>query len=386
MGLTVQKILAATYPALLARYRLPQRMLWAAFCLRFCRTERLGYHARRCPHGHVESVHYNSCKHRSCPQCAWLSVERWMAQQQERLLACEHFHVVFTLHKELRPLWRWNVREFGRLFFDAARGALLELLADPKYLGAKPGILMALHTWNKQLVLHPHIHALVTAGGLDDEGCWRRTRKKWLLPRRVLTRKFQGKLRALLLSALDNDRLRLPPDHSSARIRSLLNRLGRLHLNVKILESYQNGQSVVKYLARYLRGGPLSNRRLVCFQDGQVTFRYRDSRELDVNGRNKQKTITLPVMKFLLRLLQHVPPRGFTMVRRAGLYANSNGDLLTASRELLGSTWKPSRAQTSWCHDADAAMRCPVCGSELICQRIPRNSRSPPRRTRPVFS
>ena len=114
--------------------------------------------------------------HRSCPQCAYLQTERWLAFQQARLLACDHYHVIFTLPHELNPLWLANVSVMTSVLFQAVRDTLGILLADPKHLGAQPGIMAALHTWSQTLVLHPHVHCLVTGGGLTPAGQWRAVR------------------------------------------------------------------------------------------------------------------------------------------------------------------------------------------------------------------
>jgi hypothetical protein len=381
MGLTIQNVLHAAAESLLSTYRLPYYVRRAVFLLRHCRTARLGGHVRRCPHGHVESVHYNSCKHRTCPQCSWMQIERWLSVEKERLLRCPHFHVVFTIPSELRTLWRYNRKTFGTLLFQTASQSLMELLADGKYLGARPGLLLALHTWTKRLTLHPHIHALVTGGGLNEEGQWKSTRTKWLLPKRVLMHKYRGKLRALLLAALEQGKLRLPPDVRESQVRGLLNRMGRLRMNVKILERYDHGQGVTTYLARYLRGGPIANRRLVSFQDGDVTFRFLDRRQTDTEPQMKLERI--PVLRFLLRYLQHVPPKGFQMVRRYGLYANTKTDALNAARRQLSQPKWSTPPRPSWAELLERlgvreGTRCPVCGSEWIWEPLEGLIRSPP--------
>ncbi|MGB6043209.1 MAG: transposase [Pirellulales bacterium] len=375
MALTIQDVLRRYSESFLTSQRVPGFMRQAVWRLRDCRTARMGFHVRRCPQGHVQQTYFNSCKHRSCPQCGWMQTERWLAVEKERLLRCSHFHVVFTIPAELRTLWRWNRAEFGKLLFRASAESLQELLADPKYLGARPGMLLAQHTWTKRLALHPHIHALVTGGGLTHDGRWLSTRARWLLPQKVLTAKYRGKLRALLLASLTRGTLRVPAGQSAAQMRGLLNRLGRQHVNVKILERYEHGVGVATYLARYLRGGPLSNRRLVSLRAGQVTFRYLDRRRVDVAGRPTQQFAQLPVLDFIQAYLQHVPPQGFTTVRRYGLYANNKvAELNVARAELKQPAWqKPERP--SWADllekmDSSEPARCPVCCAELVCQRI----------------
>lgn len=222
----------------------------AVWALLACRTAVLGGHVQRCPDGHFERVWYNSCRHRLCPQCAWLQVERWLARQQVRLLACDHYHVIFTMPDELRGLWLVNGRPMTNLLFATVHETLAQLLGDEKYLGACPGLLAALHTWSQTLVLHPHLHCLVTGGGLTDAGQWRPVRNGFLLPVRVVMALFRGKLLAALRQGLAQGQLRLPEGRSPQQMANLLNQLGRTKWNVHIRERYPHGTGVLIYLAR----------------------------------------------------------------------------------------------------------------------------------------
>ena len=304
MGLTVQQIFQQYFSGVAKGLRLPRSMWRAANAVRRCKTPALGIHRVRCPDGHVQRLAYNSCRHRFCNQCAPLRREKWYAGWAARLLNRPHHHVVFTVPHELNPLWQYNRKRFAEALFAAATKALLELLADPKYLGARPGLLAALHTWSQSLAIHVHLHVLVTNGGLTAQGRWRDCVKSCLLPRKVLMIVFRGKLRAELLQALSRDQLRLPPDLTAAQLRGQLNRLGRQTLNVKILERYEHGAGVVRYLARYLRGGPLANGRLLSVSDRQVRFRARRS-----NGDACDGEVRLTLPEFFRRLLQHVPKK-----------------------------------------------------------------------------
>ena len=163
---TLQTIFQNAFPAYEALHPLPAHVRKAARAIMQCRTAALGGHVQACPDGHMSRIWYNSRRHRSCPQCAYLQTERWLALQRARLLACDHYHVIFTLPHALNPLWLANVPLMTTLLLQAVRDTLCTLLADPKYLGAQPGILAALHTWSQTLVLHPHVHCLVTGGGL----------------------------------------------------------------------------------------------------------------------------------------------------------------------------------------------------------------------------
>lgn len=205
----LQQLLDAHYPTFAETHPLPAYVRDAVHSLRSCRTAALGGHVQACPDGHIERVWYNSCRHRFCPQCAQLQVTQWLERQRARLLACDHYHVIFTLPRELNALWLANVRELANGLFHAAWDTLSELLGDPKYLGATPGMIAALHTWGQTLVLHPHLHCLVTGGGLAGD-TWRAVRNGYLLPARVGMPMFRGKLLAALHTVLDAGQLSLP--------------------------------------------------------------------------------------------------------------------------------------------------------------------------------
>ena len=136
---TLHTIFQDAFPAYEQTHPLPTHVRKAARAIMQCRTAVLGGHVQACPDGHMARVWYNSCRHRSCPQCAYLQTERWLALQQARLLACDHYHVIFTLPHDLNPLWLANVPVMSTLLFQAVRDSVVELLADPKYLGAQPG-------------------------------------------------------------------------------------------------------------------------------------------------------------------------------------------------------------------------------------------------------
>ena len=275
---TLQTIFQDAFPAYEQRHALPAHMRRAAHALMQCRTAALGGHIQACPDGHVSRVWYNSCRHRSCPQCAYLQTERWLALQQARLLACDHYHVIFTLPHELNPLWLTNVSVMTSLLFQAVRDTLGTLLADPKYLGAQPGIIAALHTWSQTLLLHPHLHCLLTGGGLTPAGQWRAVRNGFLLPARVVMTVFRGKMVAAIRQTCARGAFALPEAMRPQQLFNLLNRLGhprQTKWNVRIMERYRHGAGVVTYLARYLRGGPIKNARLVAWDGERVTFSYR---------------------------------------------------------------------------------------------------------------
>lgn len=168
---TLQQVLRAGFTQFAATYGLRSSVIRWAYSVMVCRTSALGGHVWRCPEGHEQRIVWNSCKHRACPQCTGVDRERWL-DRMRRLLAldCGYHHVVFTLPHELNELWRWNRSWFAYQVLSASRETLLQLLGQRRWLGALPGIVLSWQTWGRNLIVHPHVHALVTAGGWTPSG------------------------------------------------------------------------------------------------------------------------------------------------------------------------------------------------------------------------
>jgi hypothetical protein len=261
MAATVQAILNAAFPAYAATHRLPLYVHRGVSVVRRCRTGELGRNARKCTAGHVLDVRRNSCRHRACPQCGWRRAENWLQRWQARLLPTTHFQVIFTVPSELHILWRWNRKLFADTFFHVVRDTLFALLAEERHLGARPGLVMALHTWGSALPIHVHLHALLTAGGLAADGRWMATRPDFLIWGPLLRDTFRKNLLAALRGLLNQGIWDLPPSLNAAGAHALLDELGKTPWHVRIEPPYASGNGLVVYLARYLRGGPIKNHR-----------------------------------------------------------------------------------------------------------------------------
>jgi hypothetical protein len=365
---SLQQIFDAHFDAYAASHRLAPREARAARCIRGCFTEAMGAHVLTCPAGHYERVQPHACRHRSCPRCAQAARARWVDAEFDRLLPCAHFHVVFTLPHELLALWEFNRSALAQLLFDCARSSLLALLADERHLGATPGLLMALHTWGRTLSRHPHVHCLVSAGGLDAAGAWRATRAGWLLPLEPLRRLFRGKLLGALWARLRNAQLALPSTTDARAWRNTIRMLWRRHFNVQICPPYDHGRGVVLYLARYAKGGPLPAERRLQLVSGSVRLDYTDHRDA------RTKTLVLDPDEFIARVLWHAAPRGSHTTRHAGLYSSSRAAQHRAARiALLDHSTHDRWPRTSPPHASPPAL-CPVCRSTL--QRMQRQRSS----------
>ena len=330
-----------------------------------CRTAALGGHLRACDRCDRRQYAYHSCRNRHCPKCHADQTQRWLERQRARLLPCPYFLATFTLPAELRPLARSHQKLVYGLLMRCAAEALLKLTADPRHLGARPGLLAVLHTWTRAMAYHPHVHLLVTAGGLSrHDRTWVPARRPhFLAPGRALSLLFRAKLRdALRHAGLAHH---APPE--------VWRKSWVVHL-----QHAGSGEKVLDYLARYVFRIALVNSRLERFEKGQVTFRFRDGRTA------KTKHCTLAAPTFIARFLQHVLPRGFSKVRHYGLFSPSHQPLLdTARAELLASpatapapapVVAKATAVTLHSDPAEHHTRCPFCGVGVmrIIDTLPR--------------
>ena len=245
-----------------------------------CRTAALGGHVLECPQCGHRQISYNSCGNRHCPKCQATASARWLEAQAADLLPVPYFHVVFTLPSDLGPIALHNPRRVYGLLMQAAAETLIELAADPKHLGAKVGVLMTLHTWGQKLDLHPHVHCVVTGGGLSlDESHWVVGSDHFFLPERVLGRVFRGKFLAGLHTAFRRGKLRFPgklaawptQDSSTICCRNRANQLGRV-----CQATMGRTRDCLELPGSYTHKTAISNRRLLSLEDGQVAFRWKD--------------------------------------------------------------------------------------------------------------
>jgi hypothetical protein len=375
-------VLAVAARGYFARHAAPPVVRDACRAIRSCRTAALGGHVKRCEKGHVLRAWYNGCRNRNCPRCACGRVRKWLERQVQTLLGCAHHHIIFTIPHELNVLWLQNYRVMADALFVAARDALFELSADPRYLGALPGAILALHTWGQQLVLHPHVHCLVTAGGVA-EGRWIESRRVSMLPAEPLKELFRGKFLYAVRGLALRGQLELPHGWGSGDVYRLCQSARHKRWNVHVCDRYSNPVGVLNYLGRYLNGGPISEKRLLSFEDDVVSFEYKDYRDTDGGGRAKVKVLRLSASEFVTRFLRHVSPKSFHLVRGYGLYRSggTTEELRQQVRAALPITPEQHAQLTS--HPGDdhpteaIAEVCPYCGSLVYVLEYPRGAPLP---------
>jgi len=300
-----------------------------------CRTARLGGHLDACSRGcGYLAISYNSCRNRHCPKCQSLKQAQWLAERLERLLPVPYFHLVVTLPHELKLLARFNPALMFNLLFESASQALLQLARDYEGLQAQVGFTAVLHTWDQDLNFHPHLHLVVTGGGLSPDGeRWIAARNSFLLPVRALSKVIRGKFLQALEKAFREGRLKgqVACLKELGQFPRFLRQLRRKKWVVYAKGTVGGSQKAYQYLSRYTHRVAIANHRLVSLAEGKVSFRARDNSR---PGHQRLVTITAP--EFIRRFLLHVLPPRFVKIRHYGLMAPANARTkLEQARALL---------------------------------------------------
>lgn len=383
-SLEVADILRAYLGVYRSQQRLSPEQATVVRHLVTCRTAALGGHLDSCAACGYVRVSYNSCRDRHCPKCQGAQRAAWLESRLERLLPVEYFHVVFTLPDGLHPLVLQNKAVLYDLLFAAAAQTLLTLAADPKRLGAQIGFTAILHTWGQNLLFHPHLHCVVTGGGLANDGSrWVTGRQGYFLPVKVLGRLFRGKFLAGLKQAYREGHLQMHGALATLAepqvFRLWLDPLYRKDWVVFAKRPFGGATQVFRYLGRYSHRVAISNSRLVSVDEGRVRFRYKDY----ADG-HQLKVMTVAAAEFIRRFLLHVLPKQFVRLRHYGILASRNvATKLARCRQLLQSEPLPKREQPkTWPERVQEwtgqdPFCCPRCQQPLTRQTWERGSPQP---------
>ena len=287
------------------------------FAISNCRTSVYGAHKDLCDECGYERISYNSCRNRHCPKCQSFAKENWIEKQQQNLLNVQYFHAVFTVPDDLNIVFMQNQTTMYNLLFKAVSETLMELSKDMKYLGATPGITIVLHTWGQSLNFHPHLHCIITGGGLSECGKWINSRKKFFIPVKVMSKKFRGKFMYYFNRAKIKFFGSAKHLKNDIALADFVNHLYKKDWIVYCKPPFGNANKVIDYLGRYTHRVAISNNRIVKHIDDTVSFNWRD-----YTDNNKGKVMTLSVNEFIRRFLMHVLPLGFRKIRHFGIFAS----------------------------------------------------------------
>lgn len=305
-----------------------------------CRTPSLGGQLYYCAHCDEQRYSYHSCKNRHCPKCQNEQANDWLQAQHSLLLPVTHFLLTFTLPTELRAVARSNQKTIYNLLFRASAAALQQLALDPRFVGGRLGMVGVLHTWTRQLLYHPHVHYIVTGGGLTADGRWRSSRPDFLVPVKALSRIFRAKFR---------DELKKTPLY-------VYGEQGVWRKDwVAHSEPVGSGAQAFQYLAPYIFRVAISNHRLRKLEQGNVTFSYKESATEQV------KHCTVSSHEFIRRFLQHVLPPRFIKVRYYGLLSPAQRQLLQKARQLLRTTSSKLNSKDVKPTEPLVVLLCPHC-------------------------
>lgn len=338
-----------------------------------CRTPALGGHLDVCTKCNYSKPSYNSCRNRHCPKCQGLAQALWVEQRKVRVLPVRHFHVVFTLPHELNPVALGNRRVVFDLLFRAAAETLLAFGRNERWLGAQLGITAVLHTWTRELLFHPHLHCVVSDGGLSETARWLSGKGKgrFLFPVKALAKVFRAKFLDGLTRKRAQGKLRFEGDCSmladDASFDLLCKKVASKPWVVYAKRPFKGPGHVFEYLGRYTHRVAISNHRLTRVDQTQVTFRTKDGR-----------SVTLDPLEFMRRFFLHALPSGFVKIRHYGLYAsgNVNTKLLRAHEILNPESAPPPPRATEWQQrlldlTGIDLTRCPRCAAKVVSVPIP---------------
>ena len=318
-----------------------------------CHTPALGGHLWHCPQCNKDVYVYHGCRNRACPCCHGEQTRAWLADRQAELLPVPYFHLTATVPQGLRDVLRSHQKDLYGLLMSLTAQTILDVAANPKHLGAMPGILAVLHTWTATLVYHPHVHCLVTGGGVSmDQKDWVATRPGFFLPVRVLSRH----LRQLFGQALQRKHPEL--------FALVPAKVWKQEWVVHCVPWGRDEKGVLDYLARYVFRIAITQRRILAMDDQTVTFQYKDRKA------NCQRTSCMEGVEFVRRFLQHILPRGFHKVRYYGLWNPHRREVAKQVRQMLllqsAAPAIPDPPAQGAVSSQPFGPKCPYCGcSEL---------------------
>lgn len=316
----IQQVFDNSWKLFSSCHSVPLDHLKAARSIMSCKTEDMGYNISTCEECGYSETHYNSCRNRNCPNCQAILKEIWIDKRKAEVIDSRYYHVVFTVPEELNALIYANQKVLYSLMHKASSETLLELARDRKYLGATPGIIQVLHTWGQELNYHPHIHCIVSAGGLTPDHRLRTSSDKFFIPVRVMRNVFKGKFLFYLKKLYDSDELIFPGAigylSNPGDWHYLLDLLYSIDWCPYIKETFNGFGNAIEYLGRYTHRIAITNTRVQSVTADKVSFLARDYKT------GTSHVTTIDNTEFIRRLLMHVLPRGFQKIRYYGFLNN----------------------------------------------------------------
>ncbi len=304
-----------------------------------------------CDHCHTDKFLPHSCGNRHCPHCQHHESQQWLENQSRKRVPANYFMVTFTIPAQLRSLFFRHQRQCYGLLFDCVWDTVQLFSQNDKQLKGTPGAIAVLHTHSRTLSYHPHIHVVIPAAAIDkDHRLWREKKGKYLFNHKALAKVFRAKL----LQAMVSEKLKLPDGCP-----------GQWVVDCKYVGA---GDKALVYLGRYLYRGVISEKNILSCQNGEVTFRYRDSKT------RQYRSKTIAGTDFLWLVIQHVLPRGFRRARNYG-FLHPNSKTMIAVLTIILGRFNPEQFQRII--KPRPKLICGCCGElmKIVQTRIPRLAR-----------
>lgn len=284
-----------------------------------CKSDKLGAHKYICDECGYEEIAYNSCRNRHCPNCQTGKKLKWIEARKEEVLNIKYYHIVFTIPSELYTIAIQNQEKIYKILFKSSAETVQELARDEKYLGAEIGFFSILHTWGQNIMYHPHVHLVVTGGGLTEVNTWKEKEEDFFIPVQVMSRVYRGKF----LDYMKKEKIEFYGSNKDlenpATYNSLIQKMYDKEWIVYCKEPFKNAECVIQYLGRYTHRVAISNERILKIEGEKVTFKWRDYKD-----NNKMKEMTISIQEFIRRFLMHILPPHFMKIRYYGILGNKN--------------------------------------------------------------
>ena len=335
-NLAISKVIQKFLPIATRKYSLSGHQRSILNMISLCKTSALGSHREQCNRCDYRRIHYNSCGNRNCPSCQGVNKEKWIIDRQHDLLPVKYFHCVFTIPSQLYVYFRYNKRLLYGLMMRCVKECLMEFGLDPRQaISGKIGGIMLLHTWTQQMTYHPHVHCIVPAGGINNKGEWKHSKKngEFLFPVKALSALFRGKLLHALEQLHRTHQLKLPQNVAHCHV-ATRKKLYKTNWVVYAKKAFGGPEQVLEYLGRYTHKICISNYRILKVTDSHVVFKYTD------RTINKTRTKTIKGEDFIRLFAEHILPKRFIKVRHFGFLSSRSKkhDLAVARRSLNASS------------------------------------------------
>ena len=316
----IQQIFSHGWDDYCKKYQPSSEQSKAAYCIMNCKSGAFGFNISLCEECDYLDFHANSCRNRNCPNCQAVLKELWIDKRSSELIDADYFHVVFTIPAQLNPLVFANPKLFYSLLHRCSSETLLELCENKKYLGATPSIIQILHTWGQELNYHPHIHCIVSGGGLSKTKDLKLCTNKFLVRIEPLVKKFRGKFLFYLQQYYSENKLHF--SKSCQKLRNhycwneFKNSLYSIDWNAEIKETFNGNGNAIEYLGRYANRIAITNTRIISVNENEVSFYAKDYKT------KERKVVTISCVEFIRRFMMHVLPSGFQKIRYYGFLNN----------------------------------------------------------------